>query len=191
MLRRMAAVAALLIAAGGSVSAEGAKKPIVLMETSAGNIKIELDAEKAPETVKNFLAYTSEGFYNGTIFHRVIPSFMIQGGGFTPDMQQKPTKPPIKNEAGNGLKNLVGTIAMARTGVVNSATAQFFINVKDNAFLDHRDESDAGFGYAVFGKVVEGMEAVKKIEGVATGNKGMFQNVPNEPVVIKSVKVIP
>lgn len=189
MIKQFALVA-LAIGAASVAVAQGGNKPMVLVETSLGNIKIELDREKAPVTVDNFLGYVKDGFYDGTVFHRVIPNFMIQGGGFTPDMQQKPTKATIKNEAGNGLKNLNGTIAMARTNVVDSATAQFFINTKDNAFLDHRDESQQGFGYAVFGKVVEGMDVVKKIEQVATGNKGMHQNVPNEPVVIKSVKVV-
>ena len=188
MMKRLVAVAMLLSAA--TAFAQGGKNPMVLMETSLGNIKIELDAEKAPISTANFLAYAKEGFYDGTIFHRVIPNFMIQGGGFTPDMKQKDPKAPIKNEAGNGLKNTLGTIAMARTGVVDSATAQFFINTKDNAFLDHKDETPQGFGYAVFGKVVDGLDVVKKIEAVQTGNKGMHQNVPNEPVIIKTVKVL-
>ncbi|HYD48745.1 MAG TPA: peptidylprolyl isomerase [Terriglobales bacterium] len=181
--------AALVLGVAAVASAQGGKK-MVLMETSLGNIKIELDGDKAPVSTANFLAYVNDGHYNGTIFHRVIPNFMIQGGGFTPDMQQKPTKAPIKNEAANGLKNTVGTIAMARTNVVDSATAQFFINTKDNVALDHRDTSNQGFGYAVFGKVVEGLDVVKKIEAVATGNKGGHQNVPTEPVLIKSVKVV-
>lgn len=158
------------------------------METSKGTLKIELDAEKAPKSAANFLQYVDEGFFDGTIFHRVIPDFMIQGGGFTPDMEQKQTHAPIVNEAGNGLKNTRGTLAMARTSVVNSATAQFFINVKDNAFLNHTSESSSGFGYAVFGKVTEGMDVVDKIEGVKTGSSEGMDDVPKEPVVIKSVK---
>lgn len=163
------------------------KNPSVLMKTSLGEITIELDQLQAPISVKNFLDYVDAKFYDGTIFHRVIPGFMIQGGGFTPNMQQKATKAPIKNEAGNGLKNLTGTIAMARTGIVDSATSQFFINVADNAQLNHRDESPAGFGYAVFGKVTAGMDVVKKIEAVKTTARPPHQNVPETPVVIESV----
>ena len=162
----------------------------VLMKTSMGDVTIELDAKKAPISVKNFLAYVKSGHYSDTVFHRVIPGFMIQGGGFMKDMSEKSANPPIKNEAGNGLKNLVGTLAMARTSVVDSASAQFFINVKDNAFLDHRDESPQGFGYAVFGKVIKGMDVVTKIEGVPTATRGMNENVPVDPVTILSVKVI-
>lgn len=164
--------------------------PLVLMETSKGNIKIELFEKKSPITVKNFLAYVSEGFYNNLIFHRVISNFMIQGGGFDSKMNQKKTKPPIKNEAGNGISNKKGTIAMARTGIVDSATAQFFINVVDNNFLDHKDNSSRGFGYAVFGKVVEGMDVVDKIRNVKTGYSGRFKDVPVEPVIIKNVRVL-
>jgi len=171
--------------------ANAAKAPRVLMKTSLGEITIELYPDKAPITVKNFLDYVDAKFYDGTIFHRVIPGFMNQGGGFTADMQQKPTRAPIKNEAGNGLKNTVGTVAMARTGVVDSATAQFFINTADNAFLDHRDETAPGFGYAVFGKVVNGMDVVKKMAAVPTANKGGLQNVPVTAVVIESVRVVP
>ncbi len=190
-MRRIATTLLLFIAAyaAPAARAEG-KNPMVLISTSMGDIKVELNEEKAPVTVKNFLAYVNDKFYDGTIFHRVIPDFMIQGGGFDKDMNQKPTKAPIKNEAGNGLKNEVGTIAMARTNVVDSATAQFFINVKDNAFLNHRDESAAGFGYAVFGKVVDGLDVVHKIEHVATTTKGANQNVPTEPVIIKSITVV-
>ena len=164
--------------------------PKVLMKTSMGDITLELDAAKAPISVKNFLMYVKDGHYENTIFHRVIPGFMIQGGGFMKDMSEKAAKAPIKNEAGNGLKNLTGTLAMARTSVVDSASAQFFINVKDNAFLDHRDESPQGFGYAVFGKVIKGMDIVTKIEGVPTATNGMNENVPVEPVTILSAKVI-
>lgn len=163
--------------------------PIVLMKTSLGQIKIELWPDKAPETVKNFLRYVNEGFFDGTIFHRVISNFMIQGGGFTPDMAQKPAHEPIKNEARSDVKNERGTIAMARTMVVDSATAQFFINVVDNPFLNHVDNTPAGFGYAVFGKVIDGMDVVDKIKDVPTVTRGPFQNVPVTPVVIESVTV--
>ncbi len=165
------------------------QNPVVDMKTSVGIIKIELYPEKAPITVQNFLHYAAEHFYDGTIFHRVIPGFMIQGGGFTPDMQQKPTNPPIKNEADNGLKNLEGTIAMARTNEINSATSQFFINTVNNYFLDHKNDTPEGYGYAVFGKVISGMEVVHKIEHVPTKTIGPFQDVPVQPVVIESVKI--
>jgi cyclophilin family peptidyl-prolyl cis-trans isomerase len=165
------------------------KNPVVILSTSVGDIRIQLDAEKAPDTTRNFLEYVNDGFYNGLVFHRVIPGFMIQGGGFDPQMQQKETKPPIKNEAANGLQNKTGSIAMARTNVVDSATAQFFINLKDNEFLNHRSPSPDGFGYAVFGQVIEGMETVRSIEKVKTGNRGFHQDVPVEPVVINSVRV--
>jgi cyclophilin family peptidyl-prolyl cis-trans isomerase len=165
--------------------------PIVTISTSMGDIRVELDVEKAPITTKNFLAYVKEGFYDGLIFHRVIPGFMIQGGGMDPQMKQKGTKAPIKNEAANGLKNKNGTIAMARTNVVDSATAQFFINVKDNDFLDHRGTSADAYGYSVFGKVVGGMDVVQNIEKVKTRNSGMHQDVPSDPVVIKSMTVEP
>lgn len=172
-------------------SPASAKAPQVVMKTSLGDVTIELYPDKAPITVKNFLEYVDAKYYDGTIFHRVIPTFMIQGGGFTPEMQQKPTRPPIKNEAGNGLKNTAGTLAMARTGVVDSATAQFFINTVDNAFLDHRDESMQGFGYAVFGKVVGGQDVVKKIAAVPTTTKPPYENVPGTPVVIESIRAVP
>lgn len=161
--------------------------PVVILSTSKGDIKIELYKDKAPITVDNFLAYANDGFYDGTIFHRVIPNFMIQGGGFTPDFTQKPTKSPIKNEANNGIKNDRGTIAMARTQVVDSATSQFFINVVNNDFLNNGARD---YGYAVFGKVVDGMDVVDAIAGVTTGNKGMHGDVPQEDVVIESVKVV-
>jgi cyclophilin family peptidyl-prolyl cis-trans isomerase len=164
------------------------ENPMVVMETSEGGIKIELWADKAPKTVENFLKYVDEGFYDGTIFHRVIPKFMIQGGGFTADMNNKKTHEPIKNEASADLKNDRGTIAMARTGEINSATCQFFINVQDNDFLNHRDNTSNGFGYAAFGKVVEGMDVVDKIELVETTTVGPYQNVPKKPVVIKSIR---
>jgi cyclophilin family peptidyl-prolyl cis-trans isomerase len=175
-----------------SSSAAPAKKanPLVLITTSEGPIKIELWPDKAPATVANFLAYTKEGFYDGTIFHRVISGFMIQGGGFTPDMEQKATHAPVKNEARGDVTNGRGTIAMARTGVVDSATAQFFINVVDNGMLNHRDETPRGFGYCVFGQVVEGMDVVDRIRQVATGTVHGFRDVPVTAVVIKSVKVV-
>jgi cyclophilin family peptidyl-prolyl cis-trans isomerase len=172
-------------------SPSNAKAPRVVMKTSLGEVTIELYADKAPISVKNFLEYVDAKFYDGTTFHRVIPTFMIQGGGFTPDMQQKPTRAPIKNEAGNGLKNTAGTIAMARTGVVDSATSQFFISTVDNVSLDHRDETQPNFGYAVFGKVVGGMDVVKKIAAVPTTSKPPFQNVPVTPVVIESIRPAP
>lgn len=170
---------------------EQTKNPVVLLSTNLGNIRIELDAEKAPVTTQNFLDYVNESFYDGLIFHRVIPGFMIQGGGFDAEMKQKGTKTPIKNEAANGLKNDVGTIAMARTNVVDSATAQFFINVKNNDFLNHRSPSADAFGYAVFGQIIEGMEVVQTIEKVKTGNRGFHQDVPAEAVVIHSIKLEP
>ena len=165
------------------------KNPVVLMNTNKGDIRIELDAEKAPITTQNFLDYVSAGHYDGLIFHRVIPGFMIQGGGMDAQMKEKKNKSPIKNEAANGLKNNLGTIAMARTNVVDSATSQFFINVKNNDFLNHKSTSPAEFGYAVFGRVVGGMDVVHSIEKVKTGNRGHHQDVPVDPVVINSVKL--
>lgn len=161
---------------------------IVAMETSEGVIRIELWADKAPETVKNFLAYVDDNFYDGTIFHRVIDNFMIQGGGFTADMRNKDKGQPIKNEATAELKNDRGTVAMARTQDIHSATSQFFINLKDNDFLNHSDNTPRGFGYAVFGKVVEGMDVVDRIGKVKTTTSGPYRDVPEKPVVIKSVK---
>lgn len=161
---------------------------MVIIKTNFGEITVELNDEKAPETVKNFLAYVDAGQYDGTIFHRVIKNFMIQGGGFTKDMQQKPTKAPIKNEATNGLKNSRGTLAMARTNDVNSATSQFFINVVDNSFLDNKGTSPSQYGYCVFGKVVSGMEVIDKIKDVKTSNAGFHQDVPVEAVEIISIK---
>jgi cyclophilin family peptidyl-prolyl cis-trans isomerase len=170
--------------------AEDAKKnPVYVLDTSLGAITVELNAEKAPITVKNFEEYAKAKHYDGLIFHRVIPGFMIQGGGFTPEMKQKDTRAPIKNEAGNGLKNARGTIAMARTSVVDSATSQFFINVEDNAALNHQDDSRQGFGYAVFGKVIAGMDVVDKIVNTPTETKGPYENVPVKVVLIKSVKL--
>ena len=164
--------------------------PSVRMTTSAGVIEIELDARNAPVTTTNFLGYVNSGFYNGTIFHRVIPGFMVQGGGMTPGMKEKPAGAPIKNEADNGLKNLAGSIAMARTMDPHSASAQFFINTVDNTPLNHRDKSIQGWGYCVFGKVTKGMDVVKRIEAVQTGDAGMHQNVPLKDVVITKVEVI-
>ncbi|NOZ79710.1 MAG: peptidyl-prolyl cis-trans isomerase [Acidobacteria bacterium] len=167
--------------------------PRVVLETSMGKIVIELDPVKAPKTVANFLQYVRAGFYDGTIFHRVIPGFMIQGGGFTPDMKQKKTRGPIANEAANGLKNLRGTIAMARTSRVDSATSQFFINLVDNGFLDHRDNSASGFGYCVFGHVVKGMDVVDAIGKAPTGTVRAgavpFSDVPKTPIIIKKATV--
>ncbi|MEW6514487.1 MAG: peptidylprolyl isomerase [Pseudomonadota bacterium] len=165
-----------------------AANPQVELKTNQGTIVIELTADKAPKTAENFLQYTKEGFYNGTIFHRVIDGFMIQGGGFEAGMKEKPTRAPIPNEAKNGLKNLMGTLAMARTRDPHSASAQFFINLKDNGFLDYPGQD--GWGYAVFGKVVQGMDVVQKIAKVGTGNAGMHQNVPTTPIVIESAIVI-
>jgi peptidyl-prolyl cis-trans isomerase B (cyclophilin B) len=171
-----------------AIPAAGAASPKVVLDTTKGEITIELYPEKAPATVENFLAYVDAGFYNGTIFHRVIPGFMIQGGGFTPDMQQKPTRPAIKIESDNGLKNLRGTVAMARTQDPNSATAQFFINSVDNAFLNFTAKTTKGWGYAVFGKVVKGMEVVDEISKVKTGAKGMHSDVPVDPIMINTAK---
>ena len=161
---------------------------VVVIETNHGDITVELDNEKAPISVANFLTYADSNHYDGTIFHRVIKDFMIQGGNFTPDMSPKKTLGQIKNEAGNGLRNLRGTLAMARTGVVDSATSQFFINLKDNDFLDHKDNTVRGYGYAVFGKVVKGMDVVNKIGTTRTHTFKRFSDVPAEPVIIKSVK---
>jgi peptidyl-prolyl cis-trans isomerase B (cyclophilin B) len=159
--------------------------PSVALETSHGRILLELYADKAPKTVESFLQYVKAGFFDGTIFHRVIPDFMIQGGGFTSDMRQKPTRPPIQNEADNGVANARGTIAMARTNDPHSATAQFFINLKDNGFLNHTGKHPQGWGYTAFGKVVEGMDVGDKIARVRTASKGMHENVPVEAVVIE------
>ena len=158
---------------------------MVIFSTSMGDITIELMSEEAPISAKNFLDYVDAGFFDGTIFHRVIPGFMIQGGGFTEDMNQKPAQAPIKNEADNGVKNTRGTLSMARTSDINSATTQFFINLKDNEFLDHGTRD---FGYAVFARVVEGMDVVDKIAGVKTGNKGSHSDVPMEPVVTNTAR---
>ncbi len=178
-LKRFLAAAALALLAAAPAFAQK-----VRLATSAGDIVIELDAAKAPKSVANFVQYVKDGHYDGTIFHRVIAGFMIQGGGMKPDMSEKPTRAPIPLESRNGLSNTRGTVAMARTMVPDSATAQFFINVVDNAFLDQPNSRD-GNGYAVFGKVVEGMDVVDRIKGVAVKNAGPYQNVPVEPVIIK------
>ena len=164
-----------------------AANPKITIKTSMGNIEAELFEDKAPISVKNFLEYVKKGQYKQTIFHRVINNFMIQGGGFDKDLKEKSTGTPIKNEAGNGLKNEVGTLAMARTNDVDSATAQFFINVADNSFLDHRDNTQSGFGYAVFGKVTSGMPVVNKIKSVKTGTRGPLEDAPLEAVVILDI----
>ena len=163
---------------------------MIKMETNHGDITIELFGDKAPETCKNFLEYVATGHYDGTIFHRVIKGFMIQGGGFTESMQQKPTNSPVKNEADNKISNELGTIAMARTSDPHSATAQFFINVKDNDFLNFKSPTGNGWGYCVFGKVTDGLDIVRKIEQVKTGSHGHHQDVPVEPVIIKTITAI-
>lgn len=189
----LAAFATLLVASNtfaqdqAAAKAPESKAVKVTMETTKGNIELELDAAKAPISVANFVNYAKKGHYNGLIFHRVIPGFMIQGGGFTPDMAQKPTEAPIKNESQNGLKNVRGSIAMARTSVPDSATSQFYINVKDNNNLDY--PSFDGYGYAVFGKVTKGLEVVDAIVAVPTERRGQHADVPSDPIIIKSVKV--
>ncbi len=177
-----------LLAAGLLVSLAAWSAPTVEITTSLGKVTVELAADKAPKSVANFLQYAKSGFYNGTVFHRVIPGFMIQGGGFDAKMNQKATGPAIENEGKNGLKNLRGTLAMARKPDPHSATAQFFINHADNSFLDY--PSQDGWGYAVFGKVTQGMDVVDRIAQVPTGNAGPFQNVPASPVIIQNVKII-
>jgi len=190
---RTAAVSILIILGALTVGAaveKPAENPKVVLDTSKGRIVIELFAQRAPDTVKNFLIYVDAQFYDGTIFHRVIANFMIQGGGYTPEMNPKPTREPIKNEAGNGLKNDRGTIAMARTPDPHSATAQFFINVADNDFLNHKGQTPQGWGYAVFGKVAEGMEVVDAIASSRTVTRGPFRDVPAESIVINSIRLI-
>ena len=177
-------ICSLLIFAGSAIAED--INPKVVFETSKGKIVLELYPDNAPETVKNFLAYVDSKYYDGTIFHRVIPNFMIQGGGFTGDKKRKPTQAPIKNEADTGLKNDRGTISMARTGNPHSATAQFFINSKNNNFLNHKSKTQQGWGYTAFGKVIEGMKTVDAISSVKTKTTGGFRDVPAEPVVIKS-----
>jgi cyclophilin family peptidyl-prolyl cis-trans isomerase len=177
-----------LLLAGGLAVAAPAANPRVVMKTSKGDITLELFADKAPLTVKNFLTYVDKDFYDGTIFHRVIKDFMIQGGGLTADLHEKAALAPIKNEAGNGLSNKRGTIAMARTSVVDSATCQFFINTVDNSFLDHKDNTSEGFGYCVFGKVIAGLETVDAIAAVPTMTRRGMGDVPRETVTIISVR---
>ncbi|MCG6875150.1 MAG: peptidyl-prolyl cis-trans isomerase [Betaproteobacteria bacterium] len=186
MLRNLIVTLVMLAIAGTAVAAD----PRVELKTSMGTIVLELYPEKAPKTVANFLQYVKDGHYPGTQFHRVINGFMIQGGGFDRDFKEKPTRAPIQNEAANGLKNDYGTIAMARRPDPHSASAQFFINVKDNDFLNYREPTARGWGYAVFGKVVSGMDVVEKIAKVETGNVGPFQNVPRDPVIIESASII-
>lgn len=168
-----------------------ADNPKVELKTSMGNIVLELYPDNAPKTVENFLQYVKDGFYDGTVFHRVIPGFMIQGGGFTTNLQQKPTRPAIRNEAGNGLRNAVGTVAMARTADPHSATAQFFINVTENDFLDFKSADDKGYGYTVFARVTTGMDVVAKITQVPTATVGPHQNVPRQPVIIEKARLLP
>jgi len=177
-----------LFTASPFIFSAGSNNPKVIMKTTKGDIVIELYKNKAPLTVKNFLSYVDEKFYDGTIFHRVIKGFMIQGGGLTPDLKEKPAKPPIKNEATNGLSNKRGTIAMARTEVIDSASCQFFINQVDNSGLDHRDNTPTGFGYAVFGKVIKGMNVVDAIAKVKTMTQGWQADVPRETIEIISVR---
>ena len=195
-MRKMIGIAGVVLLCCGIAFGAGAArkggKPMVKLETSLGVIKVELYSDKAPVTVKNFLAYVNDGHYDGLIFHRVIREFMVQGGGFTKEMKERGSKyPPIKNEADNGLSNDRGTLAMARTSVVDSATAQFFINVVNNDSLNHRSKTPQGYGYAVFGKVVEGMDVVDKIRVVPTGKSGMFQDVPLQPVTITKATAVP
>jgi len=177
-------------AASCTAQLKGTTPVKVKFTTTLGAFTVEVDKDKAPITADNFLKYVESGHYNGTIFHRVIDGFMVQGGGMTKDMGEKPGRPPIKNESTNGLKNTQYTLAMARTGVRDSASAQFFINVKDNDFLNYSGENPQGWGYAVFGKVVEGTDVIDKMKKVATGNKGMHQNVPLEPIVIEKAECV-
>jgi cyclophilin family peptidyl-prolyl cis-trans isomerase len=188
MKRFIIAIGLMLALSAAFTSQAWAEQVNVLMQTNQGDIKLALDKDKAPITVDNFVSYANEGFYDGTIFHRVIPGFMIQGGGFTPEMQKKETHEPIQNEAKNGLKNNRGSIAMARTPPPHTATAQFFINLKDNAFLDYPGQD--GWGYAVFGEVTEGMEVVDKIAAQPTGVKNRMRDVPQTPVVIEKVTIL-
>ena len=179
----------LLLASIGVATANSGDKVMVEMHTSKGLITLELDAEKAPVTVANFIEYVKSGHFDGTIFHRVIPGFVIQGGGMESGMKEKPTQPPIENEADNGLKNVTGSICMARTNDPHSATSQFFINLKDNQFLDHTGKNPQGWGYAVFGQVTDGMDVVEAIAAVQTGNAGFHQDVPVEDIVVEKVTI--
>ncbi len=190
MLQYMILALSLFIGSLSMPASADAASTAVLLQTSMGDIVVRLDEAKAPETVKNFLDYVRSGHYDGTIFHRVMKNFMIQGGGMTPDMKMKPTKAPIKNEAANGLDNNEYTIAMARTSNPNSATAQFFINTAKNDFLNYKAPIGQDWGYAVFGKVIKGQDVVNRIENVATGNRGVYENVPRENVVITKASVI-
>lgn len=191
MRARLFSIVASIALAAGPLMAKAEDHPRVKLQTSMGDVVIELVPEKAPKSVANFLEYTKAGFYDGTIFHRVIPTFMIQGGGFTEKYQQKQVRAPIPNEANNGLKNVRGSIAMARTSDPASATAQFFVNVVDNEFLDYRSATPQGWGYAVFGKVVEGMDVVDKIRNVSTGAGGPFGgDVPTKTIVIQRATVV-
>ena len=187
----MTRIAKTAVAVAGVCGLLYGASPQVKLETSKGDIIIQLNSAKAPKTVANFLEYVNSGFYNGTIFHRVMDGFMIQGGGFTEDMAQNETNAPIANEADNGLKNFRGTVAMARTPDPNSATAQFFINLVDNGALDFRSKSESGWGYCVFGRVIKGMEVVDAIAKSETSNHGMHQNVPVTPIIIKKASVVP
>jgi len=189
-MKKLYALATLIFLPAFAADNPSSAKPAVRLTTSMGVIELELDAQKAPVSTENFLKYVDKGFYNGTIFHRVIPGFMVQGGGFEPGLKQKPTDAPIQNEAANGLKNLAGTVAMARTMEPHSASAQFFVNAVDNSFLDHRDKTARGWGYAVFGKVTKGMDIVKKIESVSTKTTGGFENVPAADVVVQKAERI-
>ena len=183
-LKHLFVLSAAAVVPAGALAAD----PQVDLKTSAGSIRVELYPAKAPKTVENFLRYVRDGHYDGTIFHRVIPGFMVQGGGMTTNMAQKPTRPPVPIESKNGLKNEVGTLAMARTSDPNSATSQFFINVSNNGFLDYPGQD--GHGYTVFGKVVDGMDVLNKIVAMPTGNQGMHQNVPRTPILIESASVV-
>ena len=185
MIRLFALLIALAVAPAALAS-----NPKVEVKTSLGTVVIDLYPENAPQTVENFLQYVKDGFYDGTVFHRVIPGFMVQGGGFTRNLQQKPTRPAIRNEAGNGLRNAIGTVAMARTKDPHSATAQFFINVADNDFLDFKSPDENGYGYTVFGRVSAGMDVVQKMLQVPTATVGPHQNVPRTPIVIESTRLI-
>jgi len=184
------ALVALFLSSSVFAESEPKTNPQVLIETNLGTFVIELYPDKAPNTVKNFLTYVNDGFYDGTIFHRVIPNFMVQGGGFTADMQKKPTRDPIPNEADNGLRNTVGTVAMARTSDPHSATAQFFINVAKNGFLDYREKTNRAWGYAVFGRVIKGMKTVNKIRTTPTGKSQGMIDVPRETVTIIKARQI-
>lgn len=189
-MKRIIASLLMIIVGLNAAPAMAANAPKVKLKTNYGDLVLQLNPDAAPKTVDNFVQYVEDGFYDGTIFHRVIGDFMIQGGGFTEQMSKKETRAPIRNEADNGLKNVRGSIAMARTGDPHSATAQFFINVVDNDFLNFSAPNSRGWGYAVFGKVVEGMETVDKIRAVATGNRGMFRDVPLKPVIIEKASLL-